>query len=61
MHTGKETQTHTHTLAQIQQQSIYIYTKCTNLVIVRLTQWYKEAYWQGEGKLEGEGGSGESA
>lgn len=37
------TQAHIHTLAQIQQQSIYIYTKCTNLVIVRLTQWDKKA------------------
>lgn len=37
------TRAHTHTLAQIQQQSIYIYTKCTNLVIVRLTQWDEKA------------------
>lgn len=41
--THSQTHGRIHTLAQIQQQSIYIYTKCTNLVIVRLTQWDKKA------------------
>lgn len=49
-HRHIHTHGHIHTLAEIQQQSIYIYTKCTNLVIVRLTQWDEKA---DEGKGEG--------